>query len=134
MPLFERYVGVDYSGAATAEASLKEIRVYAATLSVDPSEIVPPPSPRKYWSRRGVAEWLLEQLSGETPIIVGIDHAFSFPLAYVKRHGLPLDWPGFLDDFSFTAQQTRRILALTSSEMEPRVPGTIATGTCHGCA
>jgi hypothetical protein len=99
MPLFERYVGVDYSGASTAESSLKEIQVYAATPLADPHEIVPPPSPRKYWSRRKVAKWLLEQLSGEAPIIVGIDHAFSFPLEYYKRHGLPLDWPGFLDDF-----------------------------------
>jgi hypothetical protein len=30
---------------------------------------------------------------------VGIDHGFSFPLAYFKRHRLALDWPAFLDDF-----------------------------------
>jgi hypothetical protein len=33
------------------------------------------------------------------PTIVGIDHAFSFPAAYFKRHKLPHDWPAFLDDF-----------------------------------
>jgi hypothetical protein len=31
--------------------------------------------------------------------LVGIDHGFSFPLRYFEQHGLPLDWPSFLDDF-----------------------------------
>ena len=31
--------------------------------------------------------------------MVGIDHAFSFPISYFTAHGLPLDWPAFLDDF-----------------------------------
>jgi hypothetical protein len=31
LPVFERYVGVDYSGAQTPTASLKGLRVYAAT-------------------------------------------------------------------------------------------------------
>jgi hypothetical protein len=30
---------------------------------------------------------------------VGIDHGFSFPLRYFEQHGLPHDWPLFLDDF-----------------------------------
>ena len=30
---------------------------------------------------------------------IGIDHGFSFPMAYFKRHGLRHDWPAFLDDF-----------------------------------
>ena len=31
--------------------------------------------------------------------LVGIDHGFSFPLAYFDRNGLPQDWPKFLVDF-----------------------------------
>lgn len=31
--------------------------------------------------------------------LVGIDHGFSFPLKYFDRHGLPHNWPAFLDDF-----------------------------------
>lgn len=98
MSLFERYVGIDYSGAETAESSLPGLRVYAANALSDPLEIMPPASRRKYWTRRGIAKWLHEQLSGDTATIVGIDHAFSFPTAYFERHELPLDWPGFLDD------------------------------------
>jgi hypothetical protein len=99
MPFFSRHIGIDYSGAETAEASLKGIRVYAATPSSDPEEVLPPPGPRKYWSRRALAGWLLEQLSSGVPVIVGINHAFSFPMAYFERQGLPLDWPGFLNEF-----------------------------------
>ena len=33
------------------------------------------------------------------PTLVGIDHGFSFPIAYFDIHGLPYDWPSFLDDF-----------------------------------
>jgi hypothetical protein len=60
---------------------------------------MPPPSPRKYWTRRGVAEWLVEQLAGDVSTIVGIDHGFSFPLRYFDERGVKLDWPTFLDDF-----------------------------------
>jgi hypothetical protein len=67
--------------------------------TASPVEVPPPPSPRKYWTRRGIAEWLVERLSEEMPTLVGIDHGFSFPMVYFERHGLPLDWPTFLDDF-----------------------------------
>ncbi len=59
----------------------------------------PPPSPRKYWTRRGIAEWLVEQLSGGEPALVGIDHGFSFPLEYFQKYHLAHDWRAFLDDF-----------------------------------
>jgi hypothetical protein len=98
-PAFERYVGIDYSGAQTPTASLKGLRVYEAHRLTAPQEIEPPPSPRKYWTRRGVAEWLVERLSEGQPTLVGIDRGFSFPLSYFEQHGLPLDWPAFLDDF-----------------------------------
>ena len=98
-PTFERYIGIDYSGAQTPKSSLKGLRVYAADRLAVPKEVNPPPSPRKYWTRRGIAEWLVERLFEGPPILVGIDHAFSFPLQYFELHGLALDWPSFLDDF-----------------------------------
>jgi hypothetical protein len=61
--------------------------------------VLPPPGPRKYWSRRALTSWLLERLSSGVPAIVGIDHAFSFPMAYFEKHGLPHDWPGLLNEF-----------------------------------
>lgn len=97
--VFERYIGIDYSGAATPESSLKGLRVYLADRTTLPIEVLPPPCARKYWSRRGLAAWLLERFTEEIPTLVGIDHALSFPLQYFDRHRLPLDWPTFLEDF-----------------------------------
>ncbi len=99
MPQFERYIGIDYSGAETPTSSLKALRVYAADWLMPPKEVLPPPSQRKYWTRQGVAEWLVSQLAGEKPILVGIDHGFSFPLRYFEKYHLPPDWHIFLDDF-----------------------------------
>jgi hypothetical protein len=99
MPQFARYLGIDYSGAEAPTSSLKGLRVYAATATESPTEIPPPPSARKYWTRRGLAEWLAGELREGPPALVGIDHAFSFPLRYFETHRLPPDWPGFLDDF-----------------------------------
>lgn len=99
MPSFDRYVGIDYSGAQTPTSSLTGLRVYLADRASLPVEVQPPPSPRKYWTRRGIAEWLVERLSGDRRTLVGIDHGFSFPVMYFERYGLPHDWPAFLDDF-----------------------------------
>ncbi len=98
-PTFSRYIGIDYSGAETPESSLKGLRVYMASRESMPTEVGPPPSPRKYWTRRGLAEWLVERLSEEVPTLVGIDHSFSFPLRYFEVHHLEPDWSSFLDDF-----------------------------------
>lgn len=99
MPLFQRYIGIDYSGAQTPTSSLKGLRVYMANMDMTPVEIQPPPSPRTYWTRRGIAEWLLKRLQEDQPTIVGIDHGFSFPLRYFEYHHLSPDWYEFLDDF-----------------------------------
>ena len=74
-PAFERYIGIDYSGAQTPKSSLKGLRVYVADRLTAPQEVEPPPSPRKYWTRRGIAEWLVERLSEGEATLVGIDHA-----------------------------------------------------------
>ncbi len=98
-PAFDRYIGIDYSGAETPVSSLKGLRIYMADRNGAPTEVPPPPSPRRYWTRRGIAEWLVERLSEKQPTLVGIDHGFSFPLRYFDKCSLPHDWPAFLDDF-----------------------------------
>jgi hypothetical protein len=98
-PLFKRYIGIDYSGAETAESSLKGIRVYQADNTNSPVEVHPLKGRLKYWTRRGLAEWLITILSEDVPTMVGIDHSFSFPLRYFDAHLLEHDWSYFLDDF-----------------------------------
>ena len=96
---FERYIGIDYSGAETCESSLKGLRVYMADHASEPREVAPPPSPRKNWTRKALAHWLVERLSDPPATLVGIDHGFSFPLRYFEKYDLPLDWTVFLNDF-----------------------------------
>lgn len=97
---FHLYIGIDYSGAETAESWLKALQVYAAADGV-PERVYAVPEEGKThwnWSRREIAEWLIVQVQSGARIIAGIDHAFSFPLSYMERHGLT-DWDRFLDDF-----------------------------------
>jgi hypothetical protein len=96
---FDRYVGIDYSGAQTPTQSLPGLRMYMADRTALPIEVPPPLGPKKYWTRRGLAERLVELLSESTPTLVGIDHGFSFPLRYFEKYNLPHNWAAFLDDF-----------------------------------
>jgi hypothetical protein len=53
-PAFARYIGIDYSGADTLTSSLKGLRIYLAQGDTEAEEVLPLPSPRKYWTRLGV--------------------------------------------------------------------------------
>jgi hypothetical protein len=99
MPIFDRVIGIDYSGAKTPTESLSALRVFTSDRLAAPVEVAPPPSPRRYWTRRGVADWLVEQLTQGPPTLVGIDHGFSFPMRYFEVHRLEPDWSVFLEDF-----------------------------------
>ncbi len=99
MPTFARTIGIDYSGARKPTASLKGLRVYLVKGEDPPEEVLPSPSRRKYWTRKGVAHWLVDRLAESVPTLIGIDHGFSFPLCYFKVHGLEPAWAAFLDDF-----------------------------------
>ncbi|MFN7594113.1 MAG: hypothetical protein ACK5PU_00715, partial [bacterium] len=66
-----RTIGIDYSGAETPTASLKGLRVYLAEGNAPPVEVLPPPSPRKHWTRKGIAAWLVETLRDGPPTLVG---------------------------------------------------------------
>jgi hypothetical protein len=71
MVIFARTVGIDYSGAETPTASLKGLRVYLAGGDGPPEEVPPPPSPRKYRTRKGIAVWLVERLGKDLLTLVG---------------------------------------------------------------
>jgi hypothetical protein len=96
---FTRFIGIDYSGAETPESELQGLRIYLAEGAALPVEVPPAPPLRRYWTRRRIAEWLVDQLAQDRATLVGIDHAFSFPLRYFEAHRLKYDWPTFLDDF-----------------------------------
>lgn len=58
---FDLYIGIDYSGAETAESRLKGLQVYT-TSGGDPQRVVAVPEEGKThwnWSRAGIAEYLI---------------------------------------------------------------------------
>lgn len=99
MPLFTRYIAIDYSGAKTADDRLPGLRVYEAANDRGPAPVWPPGRRGGLWTRREIAEWLCLRCAEEPPALVGIDHGFSFPLAYFERHSIPMEWDVFLEDF-----------------------------------
>lgn len=98
-PLFSRYIGIDYSGAATPRTGLSGLRVYMAMGSQPAREVLPSKLHTRRWSRSAIASWLIALLSDREPTIVAIDHGFSFPMAYFEQYQLPADWSAFLNDF-----------------------------------
>lgn len=96
---FDRYIGIDYSGAKKPTSKLTGLQVYEGTVEAVPVKALMSPGARDHWTRRGVAEWLAEQLRNAPRSLVGIDHGFSFPIEYFKGHGIEQSWPLFLEDF-----------------------------------
>ncbi len=94
---FDRFVGIDYSGAGSPTKRIQGLQVYAAEPNAEPRPVRPAP-PARNWSRQALAHWLLTELQRGHPLLIGIDHGFSFPLSYFERYGLG-SWPAFLEDF-----------------------------------
>jgi hypothetical protein len=96
---FQRTIGINYSGAETPDSGLKGLRVFMTNAGGPADEVSPPPGGSKYWARRELSHWLRACLAEPIPTVAAIDHAFSFPESYFKRHGVKRDWDIFLDDF-----------------------------------
>ena len=96
--LFARYIGIDYSGAETSTSSLPGLRVYVAGIDDAPKEIDPPPSPRKYWTRRGLAEWLVASTRSAGNTIPGfVLNVHKLSLQTFKYSMVPEPWALALD-------------------------------------
>ena len=95
---FHSYIGIDYSGAQTPKSRLKGLQVYRASRDSEPIKVSTPAQGAKNWSRLEVAQYCLQALETGEPVIIGIDHGFSFPMSYMKRYGLS-SWDDFLRDF-----------------------------------
>lgn len=101
MNSFVRYVGIDYSGAATPEAGLSGLQVFFTGQGRGTQPVHAPGEQNKRkrrWSRQTVFEWLCEEIAERGPSLIGVDHAFGFPESYLDRYRLR-SWPSFLRDF-----------------------------------
>ena len=99
--MFNRYIGIDYSGAATPTTPLDRFAVFRAQGGDLPERICSDQHHRGWWTRRAAADWLVGQLQEQGRTLVGIDHAFSFPIRYFDFYDnlLGPSWDDFLDDF-----------------------------------
>ncbi len=95
---FARHIGIDYSGARTPRSRLAGLQVYQATGGGEPERVSPPAESARNWTRLEVAQFCRAALGADEPVIIGIDHAFSFPASYMTRYGIK-NWDQFLDDF-----------------------------------
>lgn len=93
--LFKRHIGIDYSGAGTPACRLPGLRIFEATSGAAPNEV----RFGRNWTRREVADWIASEINPQEPAIIGIDHGFSFPLAYFEKHHINKSWVDFLLDF-----------------------------------
>jgi hypothetical protein len=98
---FDRYIGIDYSGAGTPTRRSATLQVYQDSNEVALEKAVSPASTStrtRNWNRIEIADWLSAQFTSNERIIVGMDHGFSFPHSYFKRYRIR-DWDHFLRDF-----------------------------------
>ena len=99
MAHFNSYIGIDYSGAGLPDKGLRGLRAFSAKPDEVPVEQRPKANSPQHWSRRSLAYWLIEILSNGGPTLVGIDHGFSFPMAYLEAYSVGVGWDEWLDDF-----------------------------------
>ncbi|HIJ56440.1 MAG TPA: hypothetical protein HPQ03_09980 [Deltaproteobacteria bacterium] len=97
LQLFERYIGIDYSGAKTPISRLNGLQVFMAITASEPEKIQANTETNWNWTRKEIAHWCVRQLLKDEPVIIGIDHAFSFPHAYLERYKIQ-NWDHFLKD------------------------------------
>ena len=59
--MFDRYVGIDYSGADTPTKKLAGLAVYCANGYARPNRVKRPERPSMRWDRKKLAKWLVVQ-------------------------------------------------------------------------
>lgn len=100
--MFDRYIGIDYSGAQTSTSRRRNLAVACAAGGARPVIVPEHSGGFNIKTREGLAHWLVQRLlEFDTRTLVGIDHGFSFPMQYFRDydHLLDVGWDEFLDDF-----------------------------------
>lgn len=100
---FDLFIGIDHSDAETPTSRRKALQVYATNPGEKPSKRnAPVESNNKLswnWTRKEIANHLIDLARDGVRFIVGVDHGFSLPLCYFERYALRT-WPEFLADFA----------------------------------
>ena len=97
--MFDRYIAIDYSGAGRPAQRTAGLAV--CSIDVGGAHEFPRANGGVNWNREDLAQWLIQQFqNNHAPTLVGIDHAFSFPIEYFRTYELPGgQWDHLLVDF-----------------------------------
>jgi len=98
---FQRHIGIDYAGGKTPLDELEGIEVYWCEGASEPTRKQRPPDAAGRipgWTRSSLAHWIQDLVDQDESFVLGIDHAFSFPLPYLNHFELD-NWDQFLVDF-----------------------------------
>ena len=96
--MFDRYIGIEYSGKEAPVSRLQALQVFNATPASNPVRVPVSSTGARNWCRKDLAAWCTRELMGDSRCIIGIDHGFSFPLSYMQWHKIK-SWPQFLEHF-----------------------------------
>lgn len=77
MPAFDRFIGIDWSGAATPNYA--GVAVAQCGPGRAAPQRVPPPALWGRWTRQAVFNWLAGELRSSERLLVGFDFAFALP-------------------------------------------------------
>ncbi len=99
MKLFDRYIGIDYSGAKAPVSRLPQLQVYSGDETGIMTAVKPTDAGARNWCRKELAAYVRGVLLHEERTIIGVDHGFSFSLDYFLRNKLST-WDEFLLHFS----------------------------------
>jgi hypothetical protein len=111
------HLGLDYSGAGGPLQRNAGLQLFVASRGERPHRAGPPSATGRVrnWNRTELADELLRHLDGDAPVIVGIDHGFSFPESYFQRYGFK-HWDALIDDFAERWPTDRRSVAELRAE------------------
>lgn len=93
---FVRYIGIDYSGAKTAEAGFNGLRFDQAGQGEDPQEVLPSTGRKNCWRRRGDLRILKASSDGSLArigwLIVTLTVVMGCNNFHVSWRGAPVAW------------------------------------------
>lgn len=98
---FDKYIGIDYSGAGTCDSPQGGLKIFQAEKGQEPLAVLRETGSEKYrnWSRKSLTQWLRDTIMAEGNAVIGIDHCFSLPEDYFTKFGLQ-DWNALLNFLS----------------------------------
>lgn len=113
--IFDRYIGIDYSGAEVPTSSLKGLRIYEGDRLTPPREVAPPKAPAGIGPAARSLNGLWQSLAPALPLSSASITDSRSQSATFKSMACPLTGLHFLMIFSNTGPLTTNILTSTSS-------------------